>query len=157
MMEEFFLENQEDLDALDPPPPPPAPTPECEHEWYDVFIGYTGIPGFLCCRCGAEKFAQRMDPEDFAGRNYNHFSRRRRRPREPQPQCTIKTVRGSQCMHPCHPGKDQCTRHLNHPPRSPQPLCHTKMKKGIECKHPCRPGEDRCGRHQTLRGVRSNA
>ncbi|VDI41670.1 Hypothetical predicted protein [Mytilus galloprovincialis] len=23
-MEEFFLENQEDLDALDPPPPPPA-------------------------------------------------------------------------------------------------------------------------------------
>lgn len=157
MMMEFFLENQQELDALyPPPPPPPPPSPECKHDWERVLIDQTLIPAFSCRRCGAEKLAQRMDPEDFAGKGYNHFSRRRP-PREPQPQCTSITIRDRQCSYPCRPGEDRCTRHLNRPQRPPRPLCSAKTRKGIKCKHPCISGESRCGRHQTLRGVRLNA
>ncbi|CAC5396295.1 unnamed protein product [Mytilus coruscus] len=50
--EEFFLENQRDLDRENAPKPP-QPPPECVHEWERVLI-YGVIPGYSCSRCGAE-------------------------------------------------------------------------------------------------------
>ena len=111
-MIDFFLENQLDLDADLPSHPP---TYECEHRWEHVII-VTGSPnafvhGYACSRCGAEKYADRIDRQDFdtwnAGKTY------RRSKIRPQPQYSVQTSRGHQCVHPCRRGKRICLRHLN--------------------------------------------
>ena len=106
------LENQLDLDADLPSHPP---TNECEHRWERVLIA-TGslnafMHGYACSRCGAEKYEDRFDRQDFDAWNAGKTYRRSKLP--PQPQCEIQTTRGHQCIHPCQPGKRMCLRHLN--------------------------------------------
>ena len=107
------LENQRDLDADLPSHPP---TYECEHRWERVLIAtralYAQEPGYACSRCGAEKYEDRIDRQDFDAWNAGKTYRRPKLPR--QPQCNIKTTRGHQCVHPSRPGKCICGRHLNH-------------------------------------------
>ena len=104
-MIDFFLENQLDLDADLPSHPP---TYECEHRWERVLIAQE--PGYACSRCGAEKYEDRFDRQDFDAWNAGKTYRRSELP--PQPQCKIQTTRGHQCIHSCQPGKDMCLRHL---------------------------------------------
>ena len=104
---DFFLENQLDLDADLPHPP----TYECEHRWECVLITTRVLnaqePGYACSRCGAEKYEDRFDRQDFDGGKAGWKS-----DRSEEPRCSVKTVRGHQCTYPSLPGKEMCKRHL---------------------------------------------
>ncbi|CAC5410241.1 unnamed protein product [Mytilus coruscus] len=116
-LQEFFLENQRDLDR-ESQKSPQSPPPECEHQWERVLI-YGTDPAYICGRCGAERYARCIDDQDFEGRNFIFPSRRK--PRRPSgPPCCIKTVRGHQCTYPSILGSDKCRRHLRLFPKT----CH---------------------------------
>ena len=66
--EDFFLENQRDLDAEDPVAPCRPPR-ECKHKWKRIHITTVTLYGFelgySCSGCGIKMYATLKDRREF--------------------------------------------------------------------------------------------
>ena len=113
--EEFFLENQWDLDAEAPRPFPARLLHECEHRWDRVIVTTRALnpfePGFSCSRCGAERYDEPFDHQDLDTLHAERHGERKAQSR-PKRQCCATTTKGRQCDHPCLQGRNMCQRHL---------------------------------------------
>ena len=113
---------------------------ECRHEFE---VDPDSPWSKLCHKCGTvmirdiDRGGGQFDSWN-AGRCYG--------PRTPirQPQCTMKTNKGDQCIHPCQPGRDMCRRHFNF---SQTVRCQHTLKTGRPCGKICRGKDTLCYRH----------
>ena len=143
--EEFFLENQWDLDAEAPRLLPARPPHECEHRWDRVIITMGSLnafePGFSCSRCGVERYDEPFDRQDFDTLHAERHGERKKQSK-PRQQCSATTRRGHQCVHPCRPGRDMCQRHLKLSGASQNPTkskclgCATEIAHRRDAYHP---------------------